>query len=73
MHRRSGPASFTHPFGPCTSLECPRPTHVAPAELRRWNETAPQVAVGMEGAPGHQASALEPDGVDAVVIADEVE
>jgi hypothetical protein len=26
-----------------------------PAELRDWNDTAPQVAIGMEGAPGHQA------------------
>lgn len=34
----------------------------APAELRDWNDTAPQVAVGMEGAPGHQAAALQPDG-----------
>jgi hypothetical protein len=33
-----------------------------PAELRDWNDTAPQVAVGMEGAPGHQANALNPDG-----------
>ena len=33
-----------------------------PAELRDWNDAAPQVAVGMEGAPGHQASALAPDG-----------
>lgn len=33
-----------------------------PAELRAWNDTAPQVAVGMEGAPGHQADALTPDG-----------
>lgn len=30
-----------------------------PAELRQWNDTAPQVAVGMEGAPGHQAAALK--------------
>lgn len=29
-----------------------------PAELRRWNNTAPHVAVGMAGAPGHQAIAL---------------
>lgn len=29
-----------------------------PQELRAWNTTAPQVAVGMEGAPGHQAAAL---------------
>ena len=28
----------------------------APAELRAWNDTAPHIAVGMEGAPGHQAT-----------------
>jgi hypothetical protein len=33
-----------------------------PAELRNWNDTAPDVAVGMEGAPGHQASTLNVDG-----------
>lgn len=33
-----------------------------PAELRNWNDAAPQVAVGMEGAPGHQAAALNADG-----------
>jgi hypothetical protein len=33
-----------------------------PRELRDWNDTAPEVAVGMEGAPGHQALALERDG-----------
>lgn len=33
-----------------------------PAELRGWNNTAPQVAIGMEGSPGHQASALNEDG-----------
>jgi hypothetical protein len=33
-----------------------------PSELRDWNDAAPRVAVGMEGAPGHQASALRPDG-----------
>lgn len=33
-----------------------------PAELRNWNNTAPRIAVGMAGAPGHQASALNPDG-----------
>ena len=33
-----------------------------PAELRAWNDMAPNVAIGMEGAPGHQASALQPDG-----------
>jgi len=35
---------------------------VSPAELRAWNDTAPDVAVGMEGAPGHQASTLKRDG-----------
>ncbi len=33
-----------------------------PAELRDWNDTAPEVSVGMEGAPGHQAAAINPDG-----------
>ena len=28
-----------------------------PAELRDWNDAAPDVAIGMEGAPGHQAIA----------------
>lgn len=35
---------------------------VQPSELRRWNDIAPDVAVGMEGAPGHQARAVMPDG-----------
>lgn len=35
---------------------------VSPHELRNWNDAAPQVAVGMEGAPGHQAYGLKPDG-----------
>ncbi len=34
----------------------------SPGEFRDWNDTAPDVAIGMEGAPGHQASALNPDG-----------
>jgi len=33
-----------------------------PAELRNWNDAAPEVAVGMEGAPGHQAMTLNADG-----------
>jgi hypothetical protein len=33
----------------------------APAEFRAWNDTAPLVAVGMAGAPGHQASAINAD------------
>jgi hypothetical protein len=35
---------------------------VSPHELRNWNDAAPHVAVGMEGAPGHQAGPLKPDG-----------
>ncbi len=31
-----------------------------PAELRAWNDTAPDIAIGMEGAPGHQGTALKP-------------
>jgi hypothetical protein len=31
-----------------------------PAELRAWNDTAPDIAVGMEGAPGHQGTSLKP-------------
>lgn len=33
-----------------------------PEELRDWNDTAPEVAVGMAGAPGHQAGAMKEDG-----------
>ncbi|WP_440877320.1 phosphoesterase [Thalassotalea sp. PLHSN55] len=35
---------------------------VTPTELRNWNNTAPTVAIGMEGSPGHQAKTLNPDG-----------
>ncbi|MEX0963764.1 MAG: hypothetical protein WDZ52_06965 [Pseudohongiellaceae bacterium] len=34
----------------------------SPQELRAWNDTAPNIAIAMEGAPGHQARALNPDG-----------
>ena len=34
----------------------------SPSELRDWNDAAPEVAIGMEGAPGHQADALNRDG-----------
>lgn len=37
-------------------------TRVTPEELRQWNDTAPNVAVGMAGAPGHQAIGLNADG-----------
>ena len=33
-----------------------------PSEFRNWNDTAPEVATGFEGAPGHQAGGLNPDG-----------
>ena len=33
-----------------------------PAEFRDWNDQAPDVAVGMAGAPGHQAVTLARDG-----------
>lgn len=33
-----------------------------PQELRGWNDTAPEIAIGMEGAPGHQAGGLTSDG-----------
>ena len=32
------------------------------AELRAWDDAAPEVVGGMEAAPGHQAGGLEPDG-----------
>ncbi len=32
-----------------------------PAEFRDWNDTAPEIAVGMAGAPGHQAITLNAD------------
>ena len=34
-----------------------------PQEFRNWNDTAPEVAVGFEGAPGHQANAIGLDGL----------
>lgn len=37
-----------------------------PAEFRAWNNTAPKVAVGMEGAPGHQAMVFRGGG-DTIV------
>ena len=41
----------------------------SPAELRLWNDTAPEVAVGMAGAPGHQAAALAQNLSDEIVSA----
>ncbi|WP_342431029.1 phosphoesterase [Neobacillus sp. FSL H8-0543] len=33
-----------------------------PEEFRNWNDVAPNIAIGMEGAPGHQATAINKDG-----------
>ena len=33
-----------------------------PEEFRNWNDLAPEISVGMAGAPGHQASAINADG-----------
>lgn len=33
-----------------------------PSEFRAWNDAAPRVAIGMEGAPGHQAGTINRDG-----------
>lgn len=33
-----------------------------PEEFRNWNDLAPNISIGMEGAPGHQAAALTKDG-----------
>lgn len=34
----------------------------APHEFRAWNDRAPEVAIGMEGAPGHQAASVRRSG-----------
>jgi hypothetical protein len=35
-----------------------RKGQVSPHELRQWRDTAPEVAVGWEGAPGHQGAGI---------------
>jgi len=51
----SPPLMFiNHPSRTATGIG--RWGQVEPAELRAWNDAAPQVLVGMEGAPGHQAA-----------------
>lgn len=35
---------------------------VTPQQLRDWQDTAPDVVIGMTGAEGHQAATLNPDG-----------
>ena len=49
-----------HPSRSATSVGVYGAT--SPAELRNWNDTAPEVAVGMAGAPGHQAKTLDRNG-----------
>lgn len=37
-----------------------------PSALRRWNDTAPEIAVGMVGSPGRQATTLDSSGAPIV-------
>ena len=57
-HMRSLPAPplmfINHPARTATAMG--RWGDVEPDELRAWHAAAPQVLVGMEGAPGHQAT-----------------
>ncbi len=48
-----------HPSRGSRTIGDPQGGHT-PADLRSWNDAAPEVAVGMEGAPGHQAAPLKP-------------
>jgi hypothetical protein len=47
---------------PSRTMEQGQYTKLEPSELRRWNDIAPNIAIGMEGAPGHQARARHLDG-----------
>ena len=40
----------------------------SPSELRSWNDKAPDIVVGMAGAPGHQAGALIPEGSSKTAV-----
>ena len=53
------------PGGVPNLLTCPAGVwgQDTPQEFRNWNDTAPDVAVGFEGAPGHQANAIGRDGL----------
>ena len=53
------------PGGVPNLLTCPAGVwgQDTPKEFRNWNDTAPEVAVGFEGAPGHQANAIGLDGL----------
>ncbi len=58
---RSLPLTFAnHPSRSATALG--RYGLSSPQEIRQSNDIAPEVYRGMEGAPGHQAGALAPDG-----------
>jgi hypothetical protein len=45
-----------------TAMGGARYGRTTPAELRAWNDAAPEVAIGMIGSPGHQAISIERDG-----------
>ena len=51
---------INHPSRSATGLR--QYGEVRPAQLRDWSELTPRVAIGMEGAPGHQADGLFADG-----------
>ncbi len=45
-----------------TAMGGARYGRTSPAELRAWNDAAPDVAIGMIGSPGHQAISIDRDG-----------
>lgn len=47
-----------HPSRGASFIGDPKGGHT-PADMRSWSDAAPDVAVGMEGAPGHQAASLK--------------
>ena len=51
---------INHPSRSATGLREYGDVH--PHQLRDWSEVTPRVVIGMEGAPGHQADGLFPDG-----------
>lgn len=47
-----------HPSRGSSFIGDPEGGHT-PADMRLWNDAAPDIAIGMEGAPGHQAGPLK--------------
>ena len=45
-----------------TAMDGARYGRYTPEEFRNWNDTAPDVAIGMVGSPGHQAISILRDG-----------